>query len=1288
MTELGDALRIIGPGIGASFVTNLAPDPTLPGVLGYIPGVSLGERLAGFAGNTYDAAATVANQGLGTNLPYAPEWMKEWGDRAGATEQQIYQQLGGIEPSTPTQEYLKTGASAAGGFMLPGMGPSALLKAGLVGGTVGSGTKAALEAVQPEQTPQLSWPPTPEQIEAMKPKAPMTIEDAVRLSTVDPNAYKPQFSEAGKSPHSFGEALVYLAAAVVGVKAGGAISRFGGRISEADRAVRLADPKFAKEAGDYASSVAARTGDEISNVDAPAPPLPSANVINTFLEKAKTWGLDAAQGMQNFIRLTADNPRVSERLARQYGAVIDEQLWEAKNRQFVMTGYDPASGLTIPAPLRYVHDAERLGKAKFQQYNDALEARNELNNRDIMAQQRAARGEPPDPVEDRHNFYRQDRTQLQNIVNRSLNDPVQAALLIRHDQIMNGVVDIAEARGYITTADAVRIKKTHPNYLPEGDRQGKIRHVFGQRQLSPRGGIEMVNTKATSLSAQHIEELMRDIEMNDMQRNVANHILDVQRRVPNAPKWLYESTTPNPFSFPGATTPGTIGGAVSSREQVIPIRTSGGIKYYRTDSPFLFDGLTGENATRARIHFDSMGKVRRMLQAGTTGAASLVTGRIVPLRNIVFTALQAPINATDGMYGGPISALTRGKLPKLLTAPIDAPLNVVGALGQYGINLGSRMAMAASDAFRPENPNTLTQTLRSMVGDAPLRLLSNSLRDAYMNSTYYEGQTSGLGGQSLQQRMRMPVVGRDEGSNRTIRLQLAQLEPRILINRDGSGTARPFAVKLQRSVTDAFTHASEATHDFLYSLNRNNPAFRGDKTQVVTAVRNVVGDPSVSGIGSIPQTIRTHIPYSNVAVQGTRALGRAIANSPLDSLGAMVTSYGSLIGLAMLSAFQSQENLVHFTTMTSSQERATNLIIYNGGDGANSAIYIPFPAEARWLTGILANAWFFLMNMPAVPHDGEVYDDVLGKLKDLANEHIDKSTLEMTKHGINDAFNFIDMPPWMKFGLALGGGSGRIDLARIYNDATTGNLGMSSIINKPHDQTALPGEGPNDASARKGIGKQLVELLSTTFGLSSILGAYAFNLGEYHAQGNSWLDSAGYTGKDWLQGMMDFNPQGNTLLWENAVRASMQPSIIEQNQRALREMRKTDSGNMRDMGTTGGRNPLEVPVYDTTQGKLPQDPLMQKMYTSTNVVLKYLDEVHMEDINNIKKQMDAVGTMMLEPQERRKWLNNRTRDLADKHRAVAVVIDHLNDELSNMAGMPIDIRKGIDWHGDVSQFKK
>jgi len=1274
-----DALRIIAPGVGASFATNLVPDLNAEGITGYIPGVSLGQRILGFGGQLYDAGASMANSALGTQLPMAPKFFEDQGNRAAATEELLYNKFGGVQPETPAQEYMKTGASGAGGMMFPGMGPTSLLKFGMLGSGLATAQTAALGAIQPAT-------------DAPPPVDPATMTPEDRAQAPMTPGTEPAYSEIGQSKYSFGEAAVVVAGALIGIKTGKRIANHGATVSAAARAARAIDPEFQKEVSAYNDSVVKRTASGVvSDVDAPQPPMPSANLVNTFLTKSKEWGLDASEGAQNLIRLTGDNPRATERLAKQIASTFDEQLWETKNRQFLMTGHDVPSNVSIPNPLAWVHDAERLGKAKFQLFNDTIAARDEMNNRVELAKQRAARGEPPNPVEDRHNFYRQDATELNTKIAAGMADVRIAELVNRHDQIHNGLLDIAEKRGYISTADKARIKQAHPNYLPEGDVEGRIRQTFGPRQVAPRGGIELMNTKVTSLMSQHIEALMRDIEMNDMQRAVKEHIVRYQTDTPGAPKYLYKAVAPNPLVAHQAPYPTLGKEAVSPREQIITVRTPTGMEHWRTDSPMLYDILTSQNATRAKIHFDSAGKWRQMLQAGTTGAASLTTGRIVPLRNIVYTAFQAPANAVGGMYGGPVSALTRGRLPKTLTAPLDAPLNVVGALGQYGINWVSRnITYRAADAFRPENPNTLTQTIRAIVGDAPLRALSNSLMERYKNSTFYEGQSGGLGGQSLQQRIRMPVYGRPD-TLRTIRLQMAQLEPSVLINMDGQGSARPFMIKLHRATTDAFTHASEATHDFLYSLNKNNPAFRGDKNQAVQAVRSVVGDPSVSGIGKIPQMVRTHIPYSNVAVQGTRALGRAIAVSPFDTMGAMITSYGGLATLSLLTAFQSQNNLLHFTTEVSSADRGTYMHIYNGSDAENSLIRIPIPAEGRWAYTLMSDAFYHLLAIAGAPHDGDTFDAALSFLKDMWYHQIDKTTIEGLKHNINDAFNFVDFPPYIKAGLALAGGTGRVDFARIINDYQTGNLGMNSLINKPMPTSPGAGMSVNDTVAHGQQGKMYSELASSIFGLAGVLATYAFKIPSYMNQGHSFYDSLGAVVDEWQQGAKDFNPQGNTLVFKNSVALSRNPPVVEQTRRAVREMQKTEGARTgeRALGVTNsGRNALEIPMYGNEQGKIPDDPIMAHMFQVTSVYMTQLNRVYMPQINAIEKQIKEVDAKMMNPQERREWVSQRRRDVSDKWRAVADVVQELNSQLSNIAGTPVDLHKGIDWYGDPNQFRR
>jgi len=95
---------------------------------------------------------------------------------------------------------------------------------------------------------------------------------------------------------------------------------------------------------------------------------------------------------------------------------------------------------------------------------------------------------------------------------------------------------------------------------------------------------------------------------------------------------------------------------------------------------------------------------------------------------------------------------------------------------------------------------------------------------------------------------------------------------------------------------------------------------------------------------------------------------------------------------------------------------------------------------------------------------------------------------------------------------------------------------------------------------------------------------------------------------------------------------------------------------------------------------------MRAMYQATAAQLQWLDKTVLPEIGQIRQQMQAVDAQMLEPAERRKWMNERTRDLADKWRIVEDVVNHLNNTLSQYAGKSVDIRKGINWQGDLSQF--
>jgi len=1307
---MGDALhklQLALPGGIAAGLANYAPDPDLPGPLGYVPGATVVEGITGVLGQAWDAGRAVLNGATGLNLPPAPQFMHDWGQRAATTEQQMYEDLGGGPTVSYTDELIRTGAGVAGNLLVPGLGWLKALKYATAGGALGAGSQAAMDAVSPEQPTNLlppgSFGPIDEmtQTTQVADKSGMTLPPGAFGPTdtpavpsgglLPPGAFgpteqptvagqpsAPAFSEAGPAEMTWGQGLVGLLTLGVALGTGRAMYRHGAQVGEAERILRTADPTYLKEKNDYEAAVIARSGSDMSTVDAKEPPLPPTPKLHQMGVELQDKYLESGARLQDILMMTAPNPRVGQRLAHQVGRFFSEQQKEVVYRQFAETGHEPESGVTIPSPVRWVHDAERLREADFRVFNMGMAARNEKNIRDVQAAKRAARGEPPDPVADRYNFADQDRAWLDAQERAAMSNPVIADIINRADMMHKGVIDMRLHHGLITTEDANRMRAQHPNYLPEADVNGLYRNNFGSQFFPSRGGTPGQVGKVTTLWSQYLEKTLSDIEANTFYKNMTDHFLEYQRNVPNAVQYLTKVEKPTQ----------------SDLGRYITIRRSTGTEYYKSSNTALHKMLTGENVENAKRTFDTVGKMRQMLTSGTTGTASLLTGRFVPFRNQFFTAFQAPINATGGQYGGLVSKAVGARL-KPLTVPFDIPLNLAGGILYWGIGAEKRVALGLSHMLRPENQNKVTQNIRAWMGDAWLENVSNKMLNHYMNSDFYQSRArGGLGGQSLQNRTRMPALHREKGffalnDDTIIRSHMANLQPKILIG-IGESSARPFLINLRRMITEEYAHANEGVHDFHYALNKNNSIYGGDPGLVARDVRRMVGDPSVGGSSPVAQGIREAVPYSNVIVQGNRAMGRAISAAPVETIAAMVTAYGTFIAAQMLTAFASQENLDHYTKETSAAERAKYMHIYNGHDGERSLLRLPWPGESGWLAPALNELVFEWLNMRATTHDEGIRNDVLGFLKNMLSHHIDRSTVTGTAHGLNDAFNFIDLPPPIKLAIAATGGSSRIDFAKAWMDYQTGNLGLGSFVSSPYAQSVMPNHSSDDAVAHGEDGKRWSEMASSIFGLAGGVVDLVFNVGRYHAQGASWMDSLGAAGQDWKQQAKDLNPMGNTLLWDNATLLSRVPPVVEVTRRRLHELEKTRGARTAERleGTTGGRNPLEIPVYETDQGKVPDDPTMRAMYTSSAAYLQHLDRTTLPEINNLEKQLREVSAKMHDPTERRAWVNNQLRIIADKYRYVDQEMTRLNDDLSQIARARVDIGKGIDWQGDVSQFMK
>src|SRR3954468_14769969 len=119
-------------------ITNVAPDPALPGALGYIPFAGTVEGTAGFAHMLGAGAAKLGNAAVnrwGINIPDPPDILKQAGEHFQNTKKQIAPTIenatGGLLTTPDPKTALGSAADMVGGSIGAGvgLGPAGLVNA-------------------------------------------------------------------------------------------------------------------------------------------------------------------------------------------------------------------------------------------------------------------------------------------------------------------------------------------------------------------------------------------------------------------------------------------------------------------------------------------------------------------------------------------------------------------------------------------------------------------------------------------------------------------------------------------------------------------------------------------------------------------------------------------------------------------------------------------------------------------------------------------------------------------------------------------------------------------------------------------------------------------------------------------------------------------------------------------------------------------------------------------------------------------------------------------------------
>ena len=1097
--------------------------------------------------------------------------------------------------------------------------------------------------------------------------APTQADGPIDLGISDPASKQvPLQQQQGVGTIPIWGAIATLLGAGIAVRAGRAMHERNATVTDAARAERFNNPDYAAQAQDYNNERIARGGSEISSgtTTAKPPPLPEANYFRQGTNAINTALRDKNAQMQDAIT-TMGTPTTAENLAYRYGVVNNEMSYNTRLGSFLDTGYHVESGVQMPAMNRLLRRFESLPEDQQKIMQDGLASANELDNRTNNWARLGAnqvRQNPPGPLDIRHDFRNQTDTELHMIRDRMTTDPILNKLAEDYWSVGRGMARAGEGIGFFPHSEAADLIAKHPHYTPEVDVTGKVLHPLGARDRTVATGVDQVNTKPWIAMAQHVEQLHRSFERNDLAHQVTESFLEAQRNNPASAKFIYEVPAPSDKNsyFTGG----------SFREPVVSIRTPTGTKFYRIDHPDVYNGLTQDSLKKQQVMSEAMTIPRRMYTWGTTGAGSLLTSRLQPLVNAAYSHLLIPLNAPKGTYGGLVhkAVMRTTGFDSSIARGIDTVTGLPGVGYSYGRGVFDRQAHHLASALDKGNDTYVNRLFRSTIGDLQTDKMQQALDDYFHNTKTAQMQQMGIGGMGIPARADLPAL--QILSDKRAGIMSANAVPEAFYGREWGGT-KVFALKLNRAITETMSHISDASHDYWARLNWDNPNVTRD--QFTYEARQLTGDPGVSGAAGATKLGNALMPYANISIQGTTRLGRAIAERPFGSMMTLASGLGTLAFIEMLTAMQSPAHMKHYEEELANSQHAGNIILYTDPDPTKYTL-VSIPQEMRWakvlVTNLIANA----MNIIAMQHDPISLQSGQKMIMDWLGSHLSVATENQLKRSAADVTNTLNTPPII----------GTFDHYRIMQGEGLWNSFRSPWSQETGNRQSLPNQ-IQDGALDDADGKMWTKVIGATLGMAGTALSTFNDATRYAKQTGSWVDGLGKAGYDWLYGAAGKNPIMNSVL-EHPMRLSQQPPIIERTERDLKWMKAIGGSNQATLAegyTSRGRS--AQPVFPSTEQKIPTDPTMRFLWKTVEGANQRVSS-QVQSITDLKKQQSSVSMQAMDPARKQAWMNDQSRKIADKYRFIQNVITDTNYTMSKAVNRNIHVGMHIDWQKGPEQF--
>lgn len=940
------------------------------------------------------------------------------------------------------------------------------------------------------------------------------------------------------------------------------------------------------------------------------------------------------------------------------------------------TGVEEGTGHTFPRMAEYKEAVNGLTPGQQENFSWGAWYKNELNIRSQNIEAAAKQGTmwtPQNDKEFRVNFNDTPTDQMRTAVQTIEGDAQVKALLDQNKSIQMAIVDSAEKRGLITKSQAEYSRKHYPDFMPTIDAQGNYLHSWDGKIREPNTGVNTPAVPAWEAMTQHFDRSIRGAQLNDWRRGWILNQHAIQKANPGSAEIVTERLVgAKPVS--------------STIDRGITIQTSEGPRTFDVNNSAVLRGLKGGppvmDTTRGIVS-----GARRLYTNMTTGPLAMISGHPFALKNFIRDSQLIPAQASPGAWRGYFDQALDRRLPYDPTFPIGAGTTAL----KDSASVTTRLF---ADIFASKT-NAVSQTLRSMIGDAKVDSLVNWMRAEFEKSNLAARHAQGVGAGGNRSTVDSTNLIIDKSGTfrdptaHTIAPMIGKQDFSLLGKRIPLPKAARAAVEsylnLSTLAHDLYGVISDAPHSFYHDINVSNPRFT--PRTLFNEVQGVTGNPGTQGTGALTLKSSRSMPYYNTSVQG---LGRSLAafrDHPLHVTSTMLTTLLFASAAEQLSALVSgPEHVDHLENQTSNSQKARNAIIYHGpSTDPNEHTEIPIAIEHQPLKPFISALFGHAVGTWTAHQDEDVASRLIHTLSSLFHDHV---STDVQKQQVIGAIN--TLPPLsltVPTDVAIGAMSGQ----KVKDIPQT--IAANAMDNKPLLGGLLTGggiihkvpgqEGTDGLMLRTDSGaiKAIMDALGAAGTVAHMLGS---NYGDRSKLGSDWAQAGVW--QDYKQEWKD-NTQFMNSVWRNNLPQSTFGSLEERTNQMWRNVAAAANvkSDIRGEGFTGTKR--GTPLVTTGESPVPNDPQMRNLYMSMAEMGKNITREIMPKENLIRSQMDNLKTTPFMPDEARRIQNKLSGELyqltAQKHK---MLLD-LNAQLSQIAGgRHVDVGQGIDWQGKIEQF--